>query len=237
MAKYYNRYPYNNLFSRFSALTALGWLIIIAIAVSYTFQQNLGISFRTQLTTFNSYWIIYQQRWWILAGILVFTLAVTLITAIRISTLPYHKIIRILLLLLPIIFLIALTLLCFNLYQFITALHIPINQGLFALRQYVNSFSIETIQQAFTALPHQIYSIKHPLYTVIYSYIGMLFVIIALPFHSRYSTHTLWRKTNLPIVILFIITYLVSVGYLGHYFIFHDPFTPWEALINPSMLP
>lgn len=217
-------------FSRFLALSLCAWLIIAMIACAALFYYQYKLNFKTSFTQINSYFTIYQQREFILLTIAIFIALFLLIIYIRIFAFKIHIFLKLLFLLIPSLFITALALLSFNIYLILLELNIPFGQGVFALKKYLTNFSSDLIIQAIKTLPYQLYSIKIPLYGVIYSYLAMLLFIILIPLQLSWTINSLWKKLNYILTLMFIMLFIISTYYLTTHFIITDPFLPYEPL-------
>ncbi len=220
-------------FSRFLALSLCAWLMIIGVVATTLFYFQYKLNFKTSFTQVSSYLTIYQQRELIFIASTIFIALFLLIIYIRIFAFKYHILSRLLLALIPTIFLTALLLLSFNTHLVLTELNIPFGQGLFTFKKYLQTFSIDNILQAITTLPYQLNSIKIPLYIMIYSYITMFTMIIILPIQIYISNQSLWQKFNALLILGFVILFSISAYYIIIHFIINDPFLSYEPFFKP----
>lgn len=220
------------IFSRFLALSLCAWITIGSIAASTFFYFHHKLNFKTSFTQLSSYLTLYQQREFIFISTIIVVALFLLIIYTRLLALKCHTFIKILLVLMPTTFIIALCLLSFNLYMVISELNIPLGRGLLTLKKYLQNFSIDIVWQALTTLPYQLNSIKIPLYGVIYSYLAMFTVIIITPPSFHFAYHSWWKKLQALLIILFLMLYGISAYYLIVNFIIHDPFRPYEQLFQ-----
>ncbi|WP_077926895.1 hypothetical protein [Wohlfahrtiimonas populi] len=219
-------------FSRFLALSLCAWLIIAMIACAALFYYQYKLNFKTSFTQVNSYFTIYQQRELILLTIAIFIALFVLIIYIRIFAFKMHLFLKLFLLLIPSIFIAALALLSFNIYLILLELNIPLGQGIFAFKKYLQNFSWDQVTQAITALPYQLYSIEIPLYGVIYSYLAMFILVIFSPLQISFSANSLWKKFNTLLALSFVILFGTSAYYLIINFIINDPFLPYKPFFQ-----
>lgn len=219
-------------FSRFIALSLCAWLLLGCIAALIGFYYHFELNFKTNFTQINSYLIIYQQRALIFYSTLAVIALFLLIIYIRIFSLNTHQWPKIILALIPTIFAASLAILIFNIDRVVVDMNIPLNKGIFALRKYLQSFSIESLNQAITSLPYQLNSIKFPLYSAIYSYLLMFTIMILIPMRLNLNFSTLWRKLNACLTILFILAFSYSAYHLINNFLINDPFAPYEQLLQ-----
>lgn len=233
----YRDHKSNNNFSRFTALSMCSWILIALIIFISFFYDHFELNFKTKFTTINSYLVIFQQRNTIFYGVSAF-IALFLVTIIlRILSFKTYIIFKFPLLLIPIVFLTSLIWLKFNLYLLILELNIPVNDGIFALKRYIQNFSINLILHSLTTLPNQLNSIKIPLYGVIYSYLAMFSLIIFIPLCINFKTSSLWQRLNVFLSLLFVIVFILSVYYLIINFVMHDPFKPYEQMMESLSYP
>ncbi len=222
----------NNKFSRLMTLSVLSWLLIALILSAAFFYYYFELNFKTNFTTINSYLVIFQKRELILYSLVTF-LALTLLTIyIRIFSFHIVTAIKYLLLLIPTLFLISLVILSYNIYSVILTLNIPFNEGLFALKRYLENFSSQNILLAINSLPYQLNSIKIPLYGLIYSYISMLTLVIVVPVQFSLKVHSAWKILNIILSIIFVLLFAYSAYYLMQQFILNDPFIPYEKILE-----
>jgi hypothetical protein len=219
-------------FSRFLALSLCAWLIIAMIACAALFYYQYKLNFKTSFTQINSYFTIYQQRELILLTIAIFIALFLLIIYIRIFAFKIHILLKLFLLLIPSIFIAALALLNFNIYLILLELNIPLGQGIFAFKKYLQNFSCDQVTQAITTLPYQLYSIEIPLYGVIYSYLVMFILVIFSPLQISFSANSLWKKFNTLLALSFVILFGISAYYLIINFIINDPFLPSKPFLQ-----
>ena len=219
-------------FSRFLALSLCAWLLIAMIACATLFYYQYKLNFKTGFTQISSYFTLYQQRELILIATVIFIALFLLIIYIRIFALKIHTFFKLLFLLIPSLFIAALSLLSFNIYLIIVELNIPLGQGIFAFKKYLQNFSWDQVLQAITTLPYQLYSIEIPLYGVIYSYLAMFTLIIFSPLQIRFSANSIWRKINVLLIFSFVILFGISAYYLIINFIINDPFLPYRPFFQ-----
>lgn len=232
MVKYRDQKQKKDKFSRFATLSLFGWLCIVITSCIVLFYYHYGLNFKTSFTQANSYLILYQQRSLILIGSAIFIALFLLIIYIRLSALRFHSILKLPLYFIPIIFLASLIWLSFSIYTVVQAMDIPLGKGIFLIKAYLQSFTIDLIWINIQGLPYQLNSIKYPFYGLLYSYFAMFSVMILLPFHWAFKAHTIWRKFNLFIVFIFLALFFTSAYYLTNIFILHDPFLQYEQMMN-----
>ena len=219
-------------FSRFLALSLCAWLIIAIIAGAALFYYQYKLNFKTGFTQISSYFTLYQQRELILITTAIFIALFLLIIYIRIFALKIHIFFKLLFLLIPSLFIAALSLLSFNIYLILLELNIPLGQGIFAFKKYLQNFSWAQVTQAITTLPYQLYSIEIPLYGVIYSYLAMFTLIIFSPLQISFSANSIWKKFNALLAFSFVILFGISAYYLIINFIINDPFLPYKPFFQ-----
>lgn len=232
MVKYRSQKPHSQFFSRFTAFTLLSWLLIAFIISIGYFYYHYSLNFKTQFTQINSSLTIYQQREYLIISSALFLGLTWLTVFVRLCSVKTNLGIKIFFILIPIIFLLSISWLGWSLYSIYITLNIPFGKGVFAIKKYLQSFSIDMILAALSNLPYQLNSIKIPTYGAIFSYILMFLVMILSPFKFQLNLRSIWRKLNAPLILLYIALLFISIYYLVEFFILQDPFKPYEHLLN-----